>query len=147
MLKRHGLSKTQVDDLFRLARDKNTKPLREAIAAAEKSGINRITRYTFRHFMATRVRGLAEVRVDREQRSLWLGHGKRDATSWYETHDPEFLRDCGRATSLVLEKLDRLTSRPLVPFSIRQRKALAGLTVLDNARTRTQDLTSSASRR
>jgi len=146
MLKQHGLTKTQIDDLFRLARDKSTKPLREAVAAAEKSGINRITRYTFRHFMATRVRGLSEVRVDREQRSLWLGHGKRDATSWYETHDPEFLRDCGRATSLILEKLDRLTSRPLVPMSIKQRKALAGLTVLDNTRTTIHDLASSASR-
>ena len=134
MLTHYGLTKAQIDDLFRFARGKNTTPLREAIAAAERSGINRITRYTFRHFMATRVRGLAEVRVDREQRSLWLGHSKRDATSWYETHDPEYLRECARATSLILEKLDHLTDRPLVPMSVKQRKALGGLAVLDNTR-------------
>lgn len=59
--------------------------MNEAIAKAEARGVRRITPYTLRHFMATRVRGLKEVRVDREQRSLWLGHGKKDATSWYES--------------------------------------------------------------
>jgi len=39
--------------------------------------------------------------------------GKRDATSWYETHDPEFLRECAQATTRVIEKLDRLTQRNL----------------------------------
>lgn len=77
--------------------------------------------------MATRIRGLQEIKVDREQRSLWLGHGKRDATSWYETHDPEYLWECSRATSLILEKLDALTRRPLVPPTVMAIKELAGL--------------------
>lgn len=63
----------------------------------------------------------------------------------FETRRSEY--DIDIATSLILEKLDRLTSRPLVPMSIKQRKALAGLTVLDNPRTTTQDLASSASHR
>ena len=141
------LAGAQVDDLFRLAQNKNTGPLRKAVAAAEKSGINRITRYTFRHFLATRVRALAEIRVDREQRSLWLGHSKRDATSWYETHDPEYLRECARATSLILEKLGQLTDRSLVPMSVKQRKALGGLTSLENMRATALGVTSAASRR
>jgi hypothetical protein len=48
------------------------------------------------------------------QRGLWLGHGKRDATSWYETHDREFLRECAEATTQVIEKLNRLTQRDLI---------------------------------
>jgi hypothetical protein len=103
----------------------------EAIAEAEKRGIERITPYTYRHFMATKVRGLQEVKVDREQRRLWPGHGKRDTTSWYETLDPEHLQECARATSIILEKRDAMTARPLVPISVKQRKLLAGLSVVN----------------
>lgn len=124
---RSGLSKNTIDDLFRQARSGNKTPIRDALSEAERKGIKRITRYTLRHFMATRIRGLQEIKVDREQRSLWLGHGKRDATSWYETHDPEYLRECSRATSLILVKLDALTRRPLVPPTVRAIKELAGL--------------------
>jgi hypothetical protein len=74
--------------------------------------------------MATRVRGLKEVAVDREQRSLWLGHGKKDATSWYETFDPEHLLETASATNIILEKLDALTIRSMVPLSVKQRMVL-----------------------
>jgi integrase len=134
MLVRSGLSKLEIDDLFRRARKGESEPLKKALAAAEERGIKRITRYTFRHFMATRIRGLEKIKVDREQRSLWLGHGKRDATSWYESHDPEYLKECSRATSMILEQLDALTRRPLVPLTVKQRKELAGLTVVSGQR-------------
>jgi integrase len=90
MLIRDGLGKNEIDRLFLEARKGTHQPLNDAIVRAETNGIHRITPYTLRHFMATRVRGLRDVKVDREQRSLWLGHGKKDATSWYESHDPEF---------------------------------------------------------
>jgi integrase len=103
----------------------------QAVAAAEARGIKRITPYTLRHFMATKVRSLKEVRVDREQRSLWLGHGKKDTTSWYETLDPEHLSEAAKATNIILEKLDALTTRPLVPMSVKQRRLLAGFSVVN----------------
>ena len=81
--------------------------------------------------MATRVRGLKEVAVDREQRSLWLGLGKKDATSWYETFDCEHLHEAARATNIILEKLDALTIRTMVPLIVKQRKILAGLLVVN----------------
>ena len=130
MLLRSGHAKSEIDDLFRRSRKGETEPFKTAIAKAESKGIKRITQYTLRHFMATRVRGLKEVKVDREQRSLWLGHGKKDATSWYETFDPEHLREAARATNIILEKLDALTTRPMVPLSVKQRKMLAGLAVV-----------------
>jgi integrase len=89
------------------------------VKAAEEKGIQRITRYTLRHFMATRVRGMTGLNVGREQRSLWLGHGKRDATSWYETHDPEFLRECAMATDLVIDQLNNLMTRKLLPSNVK----------------------------
>jgi integrase len=114
MLQRSGLTDEEIAYLLRLARSKSPAELLNAIKAAEAKGIRRITRYTLRHFMATRVRGMTESNVGREQRSLWLGHGKQDATSWYETHDPEFLRECADATDLVMKKLDRLMKRDLI---------------------------------
>lgn len=126
LLSRDGLSKLDVDKLFLSARQGETQPLKAVIAAAEAHGIRRITPYTLRHFMATRVRGLREVRVDREQRSLWLGHGKKDATSWYESYDPEYLLEASRAKSLIIAKLDVLTRRELVPKTLSEPRILAG---------------------
>ena len=125
MLTVNGLSKTEIDDLFRMARDGNRKPFNDAIAAAERCGIPRITPYSYRHFMATKVRSLAEVKVDREQRSLWLGHGKRDTTSWYEKHEPEHLRECAIATDIIIEKLHAMTVRDLIQLSLKFQKQLA----------------------
>jgi integrase len=115
MLIRSGLSLDEIAELFSGARKGDSVSLRQTVKAAEARGIQRITRYTLRHFMATRVRGMTGSNVGREQRSLWLGHGKRDATSWYETHDPEFLRECAMATDLVIDKLDSMMKRKLLP--------------------------------
>jgi integrase len=127
MLMRDGLDNPAIDKLFGAARKGENSLLNDAIANAEARGVRRITPYTLRHFMATRVRGLKEVRVDREQRSLWLGHGKRDATSWYESHDPEFLLEASQATCIVIEKLDVLTKRDLVPTALKKSLVLSGL--------------------
>jgi integrase len=115
MLSRAGFTQSEIGQLLNLSRKGNSAELNKALESAERKGVQRITRYTLRHFMATRVRGLAETNVGREQRSMWLGHSKRDATSWYETHDPEFLHECSQATTLVIEKLNSLTRRELIP--------------------------------
>lgn len=127
MLMRDGLEKPAIDKLFLAARKGDSSLVNDAIAQAEARGVRRITPYTLRHFMATRVRGLKEVRVDREQRSLWLGHGKKDATSWYESHDPEFLLEASQATSIIIEKLDALTTRALVPVTLSKHCILVGI--------------------
>ncbi len=127
MLQRSGHSAEAVELMLKASRSGDSTLLHQAMKNAEDKGVRRITRYTLRHFMATRVRGLTESNVGREQRSLWLGHGKRDATSWYETHDPEFLRECAQATSLIIDQLDRLTKRDLVPSNIRQIRQLTSV--------------------
>ena len=106
------------------ARDGVREPLNDAIRKAENLGALRITSYSYRHFMATKVRAVREFRVDREQRSLWLEHGKRDTTSWYEKHDPEHLRGCALATDIIFEKLDALTTRDMVPPLLKAQKRL-----------------------
>jgi integrase len=120
MLRQAGFTSSEISQLLNLSRKGNSTALNKALESAESNGIKRITRYTLRHFMATRVRSLAETNVGREQRSMWLGHGKRDATSWYETHDIEFLRECSQATTLVIEKLDKLTLRKLISPNVHQ---------------------------
>jgi hypothetical protein len=80
MLRRSGLGDSEILQLIKASRSGDHKALNNALKAAECKGIQRITRYTLRRFMATRVHGLAGSKVGREQRSLWLGHGKRDAT-------------------------------------------------------------------
>jgi integrase len=126
MLNRSGLTNDEVDHLIGQSRKGDATSLVKALKCAEDKGIQRITRYTLRHFMATRVRGMTESNVGREQRSLWLGHGKRDATSWYETHDPEFLRECALATNLVIDKLNNLMKRDLVPPNVQHKRLLTG---------------------
>lgn len=102
----------------------------EAIRMAEDAGIRRITPYTIRHFMATRVRGLEEIKVDKEQRDIWRGHQKTDTSDWYEHFDPEYLQAAADATDLIIAKLDALTTRPLVPDTLKARMAAAGMTVV-----------------
>jgi hypothetical protein len=76
--------------------------------------------------MATRVRRMTESNVGRGQRSLWLGHGKRDAASWYEMHVPEFLHECAHATNMVIAKLNNLMKRDLVPSNMQHECLLTG---------------------
>ncbi len=66
------------------------------------------------------VRALAEVGVDRAQREIWLGYRRTGTTRWYESFDPEFLREVALATEMVAGRLDDLTSRTLMLKSVRQ---------------------------
>ena len=125
MLTQSGLHEEEIDQLFRLARNGVRKPFNDAIRKAEDLGVPRITPYSYRHFMATKIRAVQEVRVDREQRSLWLGHGRKDTTSWYEKHDPEHLRECAIATDIILEKLEGLTERDLLPPTLKAQKRMS----------------------
>jgi integrase len=87
-------------------------------AHALKLGMPGFTPYTLRHFMATNVRRVEGVEVSREQRQEWLGHKRQDTTSWYEHHDPEWLREAAEATDAVVERLDgMLAVRSLFPSS------------------------------
>lgn len=104
-----------------LTKEERWGPYNEAMARADELGIGQVTQYTLRHFMATRVRALEDIRVGVEQRSAWLGHSRGDTTSWYESFDPEFLRECALATERVICMLDDLTERRLVPKSVRDK--------------------------
>ena len=89
----------EIEIMLKAGRNSNSTLLNQALNNAEKIGIKRIARYTVRHFIAARVHGLTGSNVGHEQRSQWLGDRKRDATSWYETHNPEFLRECASTDS------------------------------------------------
>ncbi len=82
---------------------------------ASACGLPEFTRYTLRHFMATKVRR-AKPPVPAEQRSQWLGHvGDRAnrTTRMYEKFDPDFLADCARATDAIIEEPQDHTRRTL----------------------------------
>jgi len=130
MLARHGVAGDRIAELEAGLRRGDPDPFWAAIDAAEAAGIRRVTRYTIRHFMATQIRNLAEVKVDREQRRMWLGHVEGDTTSWYETHDPEYLQACADGTDLIIARLDALTTRPLVPKTLKARIAGARISVV-----------------
>lgn len=127
-LMKAGYSASDIHDMTRvrprrmdLEPSERTAPLRAALEDAESKGYGQVTMYTLRHFMATRVRGLKDIGVDREQREIWLGHRRTDTTSWYESFDPEFLREVAAATDMVVAKLDDLTDRRLMPRSVKER--------------------------
>ena len=78
-------------------------------------GLPQFTRYTIRHFMATKVRR-ARPPVPTEERSQWLGHvGDRAnrTTRMYEKFDPDYLADCARATDWIIAELQDHTRRTL----------------------------------
>lgn len=58
MLNRSGLSLDEIAGLFGSAHKGNSTALLQAVTVAKEKGIQRIARYTLRHFMATRVRGM-----------------------------------------------------------------------------------------
>jgi len=75
-----------------------------------------MTSYTFRHFMATRVRRVDGIKVEREERSAWLGHTDphhRTTEDFYESFDPDYLQNAMLATDAILRRLDSLCERSL----------------------------------
>ena len=92
---------------------------------ASACGLPEFTRYTLRHFMATKVRR-AKPPVPAEQRSQWLGHvGDRAnrTTRMYEKFDPDYLADCARATDAIIAELQDHTRRTLDARKLRANPA------------------------
>lgn len=102
-------------EILRLTRRENNRELTEAIQALEENGARRITSRAIRSFMATRVRAVPGIKVDREQRQLWLGHLNQDTTSSYEIADPEYMREAAAATDQIIREIDRFSARSLWP--------------------------------
>lgn len=98
-------------EIERLMRKQNLKERTQVIRKLEAKGAERITRRVIRSFMATRVRGLKEVKVDREQRQIWLGHQDQDTTHRYEIADPDYLREAAEATDVLVGKIDACCRR------------------------------------
>jgi integrase len=79
--------------------------------AAQRAGIfdwRKFTRYTFRHFMATRIRRVDGFPVSREERAAWMGHSDpefRTTEGWYESLDPDFLIRPRLATDALIVKI------------------------------------------
>lgn len=98
---------------------------------AEKAGVPTLTRYTLRHYMATRIRRVPGIPVEREERAAWMGHtdpDHRTTEQWYESFDPDYLLSCLRATDAIMDALDGLTTRSLfAPGTVRGTR----LTVVD----------------
>lgn len=69
----------------------------------------KITKYTFRHYMATRIRNVPGIPVSREQRGEWIGHRAREFSvmqEFYESFDPDYLSEAKMATDAILARLD-----------------------------------------
>ncbi|RFC65057.1 hypothetical protein DYI37_04105 [Fulvimarina endophytica] len=106
---------TDEKEIRRLTRKENNKELTAAVNQLVEAGGHRITSRTFRSFMATRVRMVPGIRVDREQRQLWLGHLQQDTTAHYEIVDSEYLREAAAATDAIIREIDRHCERSLWP--------------------------------
>ena len=108
-------AKVEEKEIVRLMRHENNRVLTATINDLEKAGARRITSRTFRSFMATRVRAVPGIRVDREQRQLWLGHLGQDTTAHYEIADQEYLREAAAATDEIIRLIDQHSVRSLWP--------------------------------
>ena len=70
--------------------------------------------------------------LSRKQQTVWLGHVKSDTTDWYESFDPEFLREVAIVTEIVITKLDNIAKPTFAPKSVKQRGLrVAGANMLD----------------
>lgn len=96
------------------------------IQELDAKGAHRITRRVIRTFMATRVRGQKEIKVDREQRQIWLGHLSQDTTAGYEVSDPDYLREAADATDLVIDRIGEHCRRSLWPAGSQLELPFAG---------------------
>jgi integrase len=97
-------------------------------ALAKRAGLDQpFTRYTLRHYMATRVRRVEGIPVSREERANWLGHvdqKHRTTERWYESLDPDYLVNPARATDAILARLDQLARVSLISPIVRPNTGL-----------------------
>lgn len=95
----------------------SNRTLQKAAKAAGVEDWAKFTRYTLRHYMATRVRRVSGITVAREQRAAWMGHvdpQHRTTEHWYESHDPDYLEDVRRAIDAIMLELDSLATVSLL---------------------------------
>lgn len=123
MMLEAGMDPRRVEELLGKGKHKELTAVVQELVAA---GSHRITRRTLRSFMATRVRNQREVRVDREQRQIWLGHLGQDTTSNYEITDPDYLREARDATDLIITRIDAHCRRSLWPEKFQPELPLGG---------------------
>lgn len=105
------------------------RTLASAGTKAKMSG--KMTRYAFRHYMATRVRRVEGILVSREERAAWMGHVDPDFRTtehWYESLDPDYLLAPMKATDAIMTKIDTLAKRSLVAPNVHA----SGLMVVSN---------------
>ncbi len=111
---------------------------RESVDKAQRQGFPKITRYTLRHFMVTRVAAVTlgdGNKVPRVQRQMWLGHEEGDTTSIYEHFEPDFLKDCAEGTDIIMRQLHAAAKRDVLPPAMRTASAGKGnLEVIDGGR-------------
>jgi hypothetical protein len=90
----------------------DNRTLAKVAKAAGLSG--KVTKYTFRHYMATRIRSVDGITVSREERATWMGHTDphhRTTEAWYESMDADYLVSAMRATDAILTRLQTLCAR------------------------------------
>lgn len=98
--------------------------------AATRAGVEAkaFTRYTLRHYMATRIRRVEGCPVSREERAAWLGHTDphhRTTEAWYESLDADYLLGAKQATDGLIVALSRLCKvRSLIPPMMQHRSGL-----------------------
>lgn len=104
--------------------------------AAKRAGVadwKNFNRYTFRHYMATRIRRVPSIKVEREERAEWMGHTDpehRTTERHYESMDPDYLTNVRDAIDAVIIHLSSLTKvRSLLPPNVVTR---SGLTLIEN---------------
>jgi integrase len=105
--------------------------------AAKKAGVanwKKFNRYTLRHYMATRIRRVPSVKVEREERAEWMGHTDpehRTTERHYESMDPDYLVNVRDAIDAIMLHLSALMKvRSLIPPNVVTR---SGLTLIENA--------------
>jgi integrase len=108
----------------------DNRTLKKAARRAGIANARNFTRYTIRHFMATRVRKVDGVQVSREQRAEWMGHVDPDHSvtqNWYESFDPDYLEAPAKATDQIIRRLDSMCQRRLWAPNVEQK---SGFTVI-----------------
>jgi len=95
------------------------KPINDAFAAVELPGYSRYELRAFMFNQSRRVLLPGHRRLQKDQRSEWMGHVNQDGSStgaFYERFDPEFLEDAKDATDLVIKEISKhLKRRSLLP--------------------------------
>jgi hypothetical protein len=104
---------------------------------AKRASVDKpFTKYTVRHFMATRIRRVEGIHVEREERAAWMGHVDHDyrvTEEWYEAHDPDYLVNVARAIDAIMQKLNAMCGKSLFSPNARPSSGLVLLKSQNNS--------------